>query len=204
VVPSCLPTAVSLIYLLLFGYVTGSVSACGMLLCCDCRCSAGKGLQAVTRLSASPLPVRPSMFVCPTELLKNRRHVFTAGACHSGRRLPGGLGSPDRLRCGGAGIAVSKGYMREYEVVKRQNETAAGAVDKTRRASDLMTIGKGLIVVVGMVAAFCRRAIGLLAESATTAPADDPLSNAIRGGVMNHRTGKFDEGNDPAGWYEGD
>jgi hypothetical protein len=126
------------------------------------------------------------------------------GACRSGRLLPGGIKSPDRRRCGGAAIAVSKGYLREYEVVKRQNETAAGAVDKTRRASGLMTIGKGLIVVVGMVAAFCRKAIGLLAEGATTAPADDPLNNAIRGGVMNHRTGKFDEGNDPAGWYERD
>lgn len=46
--------------------------------------------------------------------------------------------------------------------------------------------------------------IGLFAVSAQTKPADDELNNSFRGGVMNHRTGKFDDGSDPAGWYERD
>jgi hypothetical protein len=46
------------------------------------------------------------------------------------------------------------------------------------------------------------RTIGLLAASAQTSPADDELSSSIRGGVLNHRTGKFDDGTDPAGIYK--
>ena len=55
-----------------------------------------------------------------------------------------------------------------------------------------------------LVFAFIKRLIGLLAVSARTKPADDELNNSFRGGVMNHRTGKFDDGSDPAGWYERD
>ena len=44
--------------------------------------------------------------------------------------------------------------------------------------------------------------IQFLAGSARTAPADDELSSSIRGGVLNHRTGKFDDGTDPAGIYK--
>jgi hypothetical protein len=51
---------------------------------------------------------------------------------------------------------------------------------------------------------FLAGAVGLLTSSARTTPADDELSSSIRGGVMNHRTGKFDDGSDPAGWYERD
>ena len=61
-----------------------------------------------------------------------------------------------------------------------------------------------LLVVVKGAVEFLAGAIGLLAGSARTTPADDELSSAVRGGVYNHRTGKFDEGNDPAGWYERD
>ena len=103
-----------------------------------------------------------------------------------------------------SGADCTKSDPEEYEVVTRQHEAAAGAIRKTRRGPGSDAVGKGLIVVVGMTAAFCRSAVCLLAESANTAPADDPLSSTIRGGVMNHRTGTFDEGNDPAGWYERD
>ncbi len=51
---------------------------------------------------------------------------------------------------------------------------------------------------------FLAQAVRLLARSAQTSPADDELSSSIRGGVLNYRTGKFDDGNDPAGWYERD
>jgi hypothetical protein len=51
---------------------------------------------------------------------------------------------------------------------------------------------------------FLAGVVEILASSAQTTPTDDELSNSIRGGVMNHRTGKFDDGSDPAGWYERD
>lgn len=44
--------------------------------------------------------------------------------------------------------------------------------------------------------------LGFLAASAETAPANDELSSSIRGGILNHRTGKFDDGTDPAGIYK--
>ena len=46
--------------------------------------------------------------------------------------------------------------------------------------------------------------VGFLAESAQTDPARDGLSSWIRGGVLNYRTGKLDDGTDPYGWYERD
>ena len=49
---------------------------------------------------------------------------------------------------------------------------------------------------------FIGTAIGFLAASSETGPADDELSSSIRGGLLNHRTGKFDDGTDPAGIYE--
>lgn len=48
------------------------------------------------------------------------------------------------------------------------------------------------------------RAVGLLAGSAQTLPANDELNSSIRGGVLNYRTGKLDDGTDPIGWYERD
>ena len=47
-------------------------------------------------------------------------------------------------------------------------------------------------------------AISLLAMSAWTTPAKDELNSSIRGGVLNYRTGKLDDGTDPYGWYERD
>lgn len=51
---------------------------------------------------------------------------------------------------------------------------------------------------------FFSRAIGLLAASAQTSPANDELNSSIRGGELNYRTGKLDDGTDPVGWYERD
>mgnify|MGYP001179416333 CR=1 FL=1 len=47
-------------------------------------------------------------------------------------------------------------------------------------------------------------AIGVLASNARTEPANDELSHSVRGGVLNYRTGKLDDGTDPVGWYERD
>ena len=63
---------------------------------------------------------------------------------------------------------------------------------------------KTLLAAIRFVMVFLSEAVGLLASSARTRPANDELNNSFRGGVMNHRTGKFDDGSDPAGWYERD
>ncbi len=68
----------------------------------------------------------------------------------------------------------------------------------------LKRLGETLAAAVRLALKLIAGAIGLLARSARTTPADDELNNSFRGGVMNHRTGKFDDGSDPAGWYERD
>ncbi len=47
-------------------------------------------------------------------------------------------------------------------------------------------------------------AVRLLVATAQTHPANDELDSSIRGGVVNYRTGKLDDGTDPYGWYERD
>ena len=54
------------------------------------------------------------------------------------------------------------------------------------------------------LARFMASIIGLLAESAKTSDTDDATNQAARGGVLNYRTGKPDDGTDAAGWYEKD
>lgn len=44
----------------------------------------------------------------------------------------------------------------------------------------------------------------LLASVAKTADTNEASDNAARGGVLNYRTGKFDDGTDAVGWYEED
>jgi hypothetical protein len=51
---------------------------------------------------------------------------------------------------------------------------------------------------------FLARITCFLAASARTTPASDVLNSSIRGGVLNYRTGKLDDGTDPYGWYERD
>ena len=58
-----------------------------------------------------------------------------------------------------------------------------------------------LLAAVRLVLEFSVEAVRLLASSARTTPADDDLSSSIRGGDLNFRTGKFDDGTDPSGWY---
>lgn len=48
------------------------------------------------------------------------------------------------------------------------------------------------------------RGLSFLAANAQTKPAKDELNSAVRGGVLNYRTGKLDDGTDPVGWYERD
>ena len=65
-------------------------------------------------------------------------------------------------------------------------------------------LGVILLAVFQLGLKYIVESMRLIASSSRTTPADDNISNTVRGGVMNHRTGKFDEGNDPAGWYERD
>ena len=46
--------------------------------------------------------------------------------------------------------------------------------------------------------------VGLLAEGAKVPDTNDATNHAVRGGILNYRTGKLDDGTDPYGWYEND
>ncbi len=62
-----------------------------------------------------------------------------------------------------------------------------------------------------LIEMLARAAFGLLttfltlATGSTSQSDEDDLSEgAFRGGVLNYRTGKLDDGTDPYGWYEED
>jgi len=67
--------------------------------------------------------------------------------------------------------------------------------------SNLVT---SLIKAIRLLLRFLSGALGLLASSAKTSDTDDATNQAARGGVLNYRTGKLDDGTDAAGWYEKD
>ena len=48
------------------------------------------------------------------------------------------------------------------------------------------------------------RAVSALTWGATTSDTNDASDYAVRGGVLNYRTGEFDDGTDAVGWYEKD
>jgi len=60
------------------------------------------------------------------------------------------------------------------------------------------------VAAVGVAVSVLLAAVRLLACSTETTPADDELNSSIRGGLLNYRTGKFDDGTDPAGIYKPD
>ena len=65
---------------------------------------------------------------------------------------------------------------------------------------------KFLLSVLAMLAVIIqllRSVLGILAESAEST-SDEATSNAARGGILNYRTGKLDDGTDASGWYEKD
>lgn len=57
--------------------------------------------------------------------------------------------------------------------------------------------------VIAATGHFLRDVLGFFAGSADTDTEKTP-SDPARGGVMNYRTGKLDDGTDAAGWYEKD
>lgn len=59
-----------------------------------------------------------------------------------------------------------------------------------------------LKVVAGALGAILASLVRFVAEGARVSGETEATANATRGGLFNHRTGKFDDGTDPAGWYE--
>lgn len=69
----------------------------------------------------------------------------------------------------------------------------------------LLTTGSRLAAATsGTVIGVILAAIRFLGDAAETTPSDDALSSSVRGGILNYRTGKLDDGTDPVGWYEAD
>ena len=60
---------------------------------------------------------------------------------------------------------------------------------------------KALFVLLVKISA---SAVGVLASAANTSQESDQHFENLRGGVLNYRTGKLDDGTDPFGWYEDD
>lgn len=61
-----------------------------------------------------------------------------------------------------------------------------------------------ILTVMTIFKGYFKEALSLLASSAETSDANNATQNAARSGVLNYRTGKFDDGTDANGWYEKD
>ena len=59
-------------------------------------------------------------------------------------------------------------------------------------------------IAIGLVFALIATFRDLIAASDSPTQDNDTLGDVFRGGDLNFRTGKFDDGTDPAGWYEND
>ena len=70
--------------------------------------------------------------------------------------------------------------------------------------TSLEIIGQDAKAIAGALTTFAGSLIGFLAASAQTPDSGKAGSDAVRGGILNSRTGKLDDGTDPAGWYEKD
>ena len=55
-----------------------------------------------------------------------------------------------------------------------------------------------------LIASILSSVVGFLASAANTSQESDQHFVNLRGGVLNYRTGKLDDGTDPFGWYEDD
>lgn len=49
-----------------------------------------------------------------------------------------------------------------------------------------------------------REGVALIADAPAPTPEEEASNSAAGGGVLNYRTDRFDNGTDPAGWYEHD
>tara|TARA_R110000823_G_scaffold249571_1_gene372885 strand:- start:5613 stop:5843 length:231 start_codon:yes stop_codon:yes gene_type:complete len=60
-----------------------------------------------------------------------------------------------------------------------------------------------IFAVAAVIGHFLRDVLQFFAESAET-DFEKATSDSVRGGVLNYRTSKLDDGTDAAGWYEKD
>lgn len=74
----------------------------------------------------------------------------------------------------------------------------------SRTSKYIIAVFRGAWSFVVAVGGLVVSLLGLLAASAKTSDANDASANAARGGVLNYRIGKLDDGTDPTGWYEKD
>jgi hypothetical protein len=58
--------------------------------------------------------------------------------------------------------------------------------------------------VVGLAVALVAGFLALAAQGEDSTDDEDLPDGGFRGGVLNYRTGKLDDGTDPYGWYEDD
>lgn len=73
-----------------------------------------------------------------------------------------------------------------------------------RRRSRTGTIVRALFLGARVLFRMLGKSAGLFVASAHTSPPDDEISSSIRGGILNYRTGKLDDGTDPGGLYDRD
>lgn len=72
-----------------------------------------------------------------------------------------------------------------------------------KERSRLQKILLAVFAIFAVVGNLLRNMLGMLAESAET-ESDEAVSSAVRGGALNYKTGKLDDGTDATGWYEKD
>lgn len=65
----------------------------------------------------------------------------------------------------------------------------------------LRNLSESLLALTRIILSLFTWIVGLLAGAGPSTSDDDVLGSSIRGGDLNLRTGKFDDGTDPAGWY---
>ena len=73
-------------------------------------------------------------------------------------------------------------------------------LSKPHRLS-VQTVARAAVIIASGCVAF----VGFISRKLATSDSSDSevgeLASAIRGGVFNYRTNRFDDGTDPAGWY---
>jgi len=82
----------------------------------------------------------------------------------------------------------------------------AAAAQRHSLLKHIAQLGQVGMATIGVLGTLTVSLVGLLIASANTSDEEksDASAAAFRGGVLNYRTGKLDDGTDPYGWYEGD
>lgn len=76
---------------------------------------------------------------------------------------------------------------------------------KREKAANLFKSAYSVIAtVVVLLGELLRSVVSLLASGTENSDTNEASDNAARGGVLNYRTGRFDDGTDAGGWYEND